>query len=248
MQPNKPTPPSTIWPDVVDILRRTRKSWVQANFGDAVVTMPNPDSLVIQIADAHRFGLLNGRANIIIEQAAKSVSGRQVAVSFVLKEDNYISALTDLDDESDADDADTEVIGVYHNAQNALIQPGKTEWPASQYFRKKWRPLLGPLLSELIRELRQRCHFKTQRNSFKTTYKSLAEALGVSERTIIRALGKDAQNNFKNAYFHHFIADIDTIRHQGTDGKIRNEGTRFTIYLDDPLTPNDQLKITELTK
>jgi hypothetical protein len=143
-------------------------------------------------------------------------------------------------DEPDPDDADAEFSGVYHDRRNAIIQPDRVELH-SQYFRRKWRPLLGPLLSELVRELRQRCHHKTGRNTFKTTYKSLAQALGVSERTIKRALERDDSGRFKNEYLNFFIHDMELLqRRDEHTGQIWTTGTRFVIYLDEPLTPEDE--------
>ncbi len=133
--------------------------------------------------------------------------------------------------------------GVYHTLEEEIIQPERREYnQATQYYRKKWRPLLGPTLSELVRELRQRCHYNTGRNKFDTTYKSLAADLGVSEPTIKRALQRDKIGDFKNEYLHYFIADIQTIRETNGKGEIRTKGTRFLIYLNDTLTPDDRAK------
>ena len=137
------------------------------------------------------------------------------------------------------DGGSDEYIGVYHNVDNAIIQPDHREWGATQYYCKHWRPLLGPTLSELIRELRRRCHYRSSRHSFKTTYKSLAEAIGVSERTVKRALERDTAGQFKNAYLGYFIAKMVLVQFRGDDGKTRCEGTRFYVYLDDALTPED---------
>ncbi len=103
--------------------------------------------------------------------------------------------------------------------------------------------MLGPTLSELIREIRQRCHYKSGRNSCKTTHKELAAVLGVSRDTIKRALGRDKEGAFKNEYLGYFIKAIETLRRQDDKGKIRNLGTRFVIYLDEPLTPKDEAKL-----
>ena len=155
------------------------------------------------------------------------------------------------DDEPDGDldnDPD-EYQGIYHNSEDAILQPDKLEYnQATQYYRKKWRPLLGPTLSELIRELRQRCHYKSKRNKFETTYKALATALGVSERTIKRALARDKDGQFKNEYLSCFIADIQVIRESRGKGEIRTKGTRFLIYLTDAITPEDREKVDDFRK
>lgn len=147
--------------------------------------------------------------------------------------------------ENDPDDYQ----GVYHNSEDAIIQPKNLEYnQATQYYRRKWRPLLGPTLSELIRELRQRCHYKSKRDKFQTTYKSLASTLGVSEATIKRSLARDKNGQFKNEYLRYFIADIQVIRESNGRGAIRTKGTRFLIYLTDTLTPEDRKKTEDLRK
>lgn len=153
------------------------------------------------------------------------------------------------DEPDDYDNDPDEYQGVYHNPEDAIIQPAQKEYnQATQYYRKKWRPLLGPTLSELIRELRQRCHYKSKRDKFLTTYKSLAAALGVSERTVKRALARDKEGRFANEHLNYFIADIQVIRESKGKGEIRTKGTRFLIYLTDTLTPDDRTKLDNLRK
>lgn len=143
----------------------------------------------------------------------------------------------------DDDQPDLSVTGAYHAAHNAIIQPDHKEYnQATQYYRTKWRPLLGPLLSELVRELRQRCNYHDGRNTFGVTYKALAQTLGVSERTIYRSLERDQNGDFKNAYLKYFIAETQTVKTRSANGHYRNLKTAFVVYLDDALTPEDQAK------
>ena len=108
--------------------------------------------------------------------------------------------------------------------------------------------MLGPLLSELVRELRQRCYFKSGRNTVKVTHQELARSLGVSRRTVLRALERDAAGRFKNQYLNYFIKDIEVLRKSNGKGAIRNLGTRFVIFLDEPLTPEDEAEFSRVTK
>lgn len=138
-----------------------------------------------------------------------------------------------------------EVTPTYHDERNRIIQPERVE-VHTQYFRQKWRPLLKPLHSELIRELRQLCYFgkgkdQNQRNHFKTTYYTLAKSLGVSESTIKRALSRN-DGDFVNPYLKYFIVEMETIKSTDKEGKFRNIGTRFVIFMDEPLTPIDSQK------
>ncbi len=182
-----------------------------------------------------------------VTRILQNIMDCNLKIIYSVKSPIYLPVEELLTQEPDDLAPDAEFEGVYHDRRNAITQPDKVE-QHTQYFRKKWRPLLGPLLSELVRELRQRCHYKTGRNTFKTTYKSLAEALGVSEKTIKRALARGEDGAFKNEHLNRFISSIETVRVQASDGKIRNQGTRFAIYRDDPLIPEHQVQITEGTK
>ena len=137
-------------------------------------------------------------------------------------------------------------VGVYRDKRNEIIRPDFVE-VHTQYFRRYWRPKLGPLLSELVRELRQRCYYgrgqdPKRRPTVNATYKELAAALGVSDRTIKRALQRDDAGNFANDNLHYFIKDMQPI-HVYTDGRILTVGTRFTIWLDEELTPEDLTRL-----
>lgn len=139
---------------------------------------------------------------------------------------------------------DIVVLGTYHHQYNDVIKPDLKEYnQATQYYRKKWRPLLGPTLSELVRELRQRCNYQDGRNVLGITYRELAQTIGVSESTIKRALARTREGEFKNDYLKYFIAATQTIKSIDAQGRFRNIKTRFVVYLDDALTPEDQAKI-----
>ena len=139
----------------------------------------------------------------------------------------------------------------YHDPRNEIIQPNKVE-VHTQYFRNHWRPLLGPLLSELVRELRQQCYHgkgedTTPRPTTDTTYADLAAALGVSEPTIKRALKRDKDGHFQNELLHEFIKGMKPVKVR-IQGQIRTIGTRFTIWMDEELTPADKAIHTEGSK
>lgn len=135
--------------------------------------------------------------------------------------------------------------GTYHNEYNSIVRPDKHE-RATIYFVKNWRPLLKPLCSELVRELRRRCYKDNNdagndRDNFKATYSSLASALGVGEATIKRALKRDSKGNFvNNPLLGNFIKSMENILKTDEKGNIRSFGTRFVIYLDEPYAPKDQ--------
>lgn len=180
---------------------------------------------------------LEKRLYVPILQAAQTVDETIQTIAFVA---------------SIPDAIDTPVIleGAYHQGANALIKPNKVE-VHTQYFRHKWRPKLGPLLSELVRELRQRCYYgqgedRQRRDTVEATLPDLAKALGVSRSTILRALKRDDDGKFENEFLHYFIRETEIIReYDPQKGKMINKATRFTVFLDEPLTPEDEQKLAQ---
>lgn len=112
---------------------------------------------------------------------------------------------------------------------------------ATHYFRLQWRPLLGPLLSEMIRELRQIGHEQNQTQSSEVVVEiaqgELAARLGVSRSTIARALMRDNQDNFKNPYLQYFITHVAVLTYRDRKGRVQKGKTRFTIQLNDSQIP-----------
>jgi hypothetical protein len=135
-----------------------------------------------------------------------------------------------------------EPIGSYIDQRNKIIKPEQVE-VHTQYFRIYWRPRLGPLLSELIRELRQRAYSgrgkdKTRRDTVSVTQSLLAHALGVSEKTVKRALLRDRKTGrFICEDLNKFILNITIVKRESDKGYMVNDKTLFTIALDEPLIP-----------
>ena len=196
---------------------------------------------------------LQHRLDDVVLRELRSITEEPVVIEWAVEKQPVFFAAEEAEEEEESEGkADVHFDGVYHDRRNAIIMPLKIE-VHTQYFRRKWRPKLGPTVSELIRELRQRCYHSKdnpaeRRNSFKTTNKSLGKALNVSESTILRILKRDDAGNFENEYLGRFIKSVETITYRKADGKIRNEGTRFTIYLDEPLIPDDEEKLKKDAK
>lgn len=203
------------------------------------------DTYIIGVPSHQIRERIEGRLNGLVVRVLSGVVGKPVKVTFKVFDTSLPTANEPEDYKEEEDGVQGD--GVYLEKRNAIIQPGKIE-QHTQYFRRQWRPLLGPLLSELIRELRQRCYYKNGRSDFKTSFKSLGLALKVSEVTIKRALARNKDGEFKNEYLGYFIKDMETVRYRRPDGTLRNVGTRFTIYLDEPLVPADEGKLTEVSK
>lgn len=189
---------------------------------------------------------IEGRLNELVVRMLSNVVGKPASVRFkVVATDVTIVEPEQIDNQEFTEDI--HVDGAYLDKRNAIIQPDKIE-VHTQYFRRQWRPLLGTLISELIRELRQRCYHNGRRATFKSSFGSLAKALKVSEVTIKRTLARNKSGKFKNEYLGCFIKDMEILRYRREDGTLRGAGTKFTIYLDEPLTPADEEKLTEVSK
>jgi hypothetical protein len=239
-----------IWAKTLEILqqqmtRATFNAWFK---GSRLVSvqkslLEDADTYTVEVASAQAVDWLEHRLKETIASALQVVVSRPAQLEFIAREQKAFTPLDQPEiEEAEPDRADAEFEGVYRNQELAIIQPDRV-MVFPQYFRKKWWPLLGPTLACLVMELRQRCHFKSGRNNFKTTYKSLAKAIGVSERTIHRVLERDEAGNFENEYLGYFIKDIEVLKESDGKGSIRNLGTRFVIYLDEPLTPEDQARL-----
>lgn len=229
-----------IWESVLARIQgEMQKAAFDVHFFGSEATLLDNSTLVVKLRSQNSVSWVKGQFAKRIEEHVEQVAGRPLSIEFEALTPLYANVDELLGEYEDDEGSDAEFEGVYHDERNTIIQPKQVE-VHSQYFRKKWRPLLGPLLSELVRELRQRCHRKSRRNNFKTTYKTLALALGVSERTISRALERDDQGVFKNDCLNYFIKDIEVLKSSNGKGSIRTDGTRFVIYLDEPLTPQDQ--------
>lgn len=227
-----------LWEDCLASLRgkllKQQYDWFEKSSANQV-----GNTLIIQFPPDANVEMIRARLCRIVEETVHSIYGElDIELQKIAVQDIVLPVDVYPDDDEDESPPDAEFSGIYHDKRNAIIQPDKLEIH-TQYFRNHWRRLLGPMLSELVRELRQRCHYKTGRNTFKTTYKSLANTLGVSEPTVKRALKRDKDGNFTNEYLGSFIASMDT-DYQRKDGKVRATGTRFAIYLDEPLTPQHQ--------
>jgi len=246
-----------LWPDVLADLRNqttaaTFDTWLASTKIVSIQqSLDSPPLYTIEGANSQAVDWLKHRLKDVIERTLASVAGAPVNVTFVAKKYEVYEPLDVLGDpdEPDADEPDAEFIGAYHDKRNAIIQPDRVE-VHSQYFRLKWRPLLGPLLSELIRELRQRCYYgkgkdTSRRNTAKVTQANLAKSLGVSRGTIVRALTRDEAGNFKNEYLEYFIKSMEVLKKEADNGRIIYDKTKFVIYLDDPLTPEDDKKVRD---
>ena len=150
-----------------------------------------------------------------------------------------------------------EIEGVYREARNNLIQPHKASL-VTDYFRRKWLPLLGPTLGWLVVGLRRRAYrnYKTgeTRDGFRCTYNDLAIESGVTHwRTVSRALKKPCTECKKHYGKVHPVAEHFILEHTPvyqTSKRFSRHvrvGTRFRVYFDDELTPADEKRAKSST-
>lgn len=138
--------------------------------------------------------------------------------------------------------------GTYRDAYNAITQPDEIHY-TSKYFHQKWLPLLGPDMWLLIWEMRTRCYRNKKtgvvRDTFESTYLELAAATGMGERTVWGLL--HPKDPLKKTYLDKFIISSKTKRRYSQKrGSSVNEKTEWQIRLDDPLTPEDEIKLEQM--
>lgn len=130
----------------------------------------------------------------------------------------------------------------YANAYNQLVKPDKV-FVATQYFRLRWVPLLGPALSWVIIALRQHCYWNKstgeKRDWCLITYEELAEEVGVSVSTLKRLLQQEHADKF--------VLDVtQRYRYDPNLQKQVRSKPMYRIRMDDPLVPEDEARLKEL--
>ena len=126
--------------------------------------------------------------------------------------------------------------GDYTTPYTSIVKPDKV-MVFTQYFRREWWPRLGPTLSMIIMELRQRCYWnkatREKRSTCIVSQKDLAAAIGVSVATVQRALRHPDADRF--------ILEVRPQYHYDQQLGARVRGPNlWRIRLDEPLTDEDQ--------
>jgi hypothetical protein len=130
----------------------------------------------------------------------------------------------------------------YANIYNEIVKPDRV-FVATQYFRKKWVPLLGPGLAWVIVALRQHCYWSRETGEKRDwciiSQEELAEEVGISLATLKRL--------FKHPYAGRFIMDVSKrYRYDKTKRKQVRKNSRYRIRMDDPLVPEDEKRLKKL--
>lgn len=130
----------------------------------------------------------------------------------------------------------------YANIYNELVKPDKV-FVGTQYFRRRWVPLLGPALAWIIVALRQHCYWRKstgeKRDWCLITQEELAAEVGVSPATLKRLL--------KHPHAGKFIVKIKhRYRYDARLGKRIRQKSMYQIRMDDPLVPEDETRLKTL--
>jgi hypothetical protein len=130
----------------------------------------------------------------------------------------------------------------YANVYNEIVKPDKV-FVATQYFRKRWVPLLGPALGWVITALRQHCYWNKGTGEMRdwclVTQQELADEVGISVSTLKRLLQHEHAGKF--------IADVThRYRYDASLQKQVRKPSMYRVRMDDPLVPEDGERLKEL--
>ena len=134
-----------------------------------------------------------------------------------------------------------EVLPFYHDLRNQIVRPLNLH-VETRYFFRKWKSELGPVLTLLIMELRDRCYYNPRtgerRDYCWPSQEELARAIGVSVRTVIRALQDPLAGKF--------IRVQHRYRYDPALGKKVRTSSAYVVSMDDPLRPEDEAVLTRM--
>ncbi len=129
----------------------------------------------------------------------------------------------------------------YANIYNEIVKPDRV-FVATQYFRKKWMPLLGPSLAWVIIALRQHCYWSREtgekRDWCLISQEELAREAGISVATLKRLLKHEHADKFIIEVTHRY-------RYDPKKRKQVRKKSRYRIRMDDPLVPIDEALLRE---
>jgi len=143
---------------------------------------------------------------------------------------------------ADRDDHIMALQEAYANAYNELVKPDKV-FVATQYFRLRWVPLLGPALSWVIIALRQHCYWNKstgeKRDWCLVSQEELADEIDISVSTLKRLLRQEHADKFILDITHRYRYDPNLRK------RVRNK-SMYRIRMDDPLVPEDEARLKKL--
>ena len=227
-----------LWPDCLDILRRQNtQAGFDAVYKNSTAYLGNTQLIIVaQSSMAQEW--MERRLNGVICQTIKSVwpefknGGGDIGITY------RWAGSPDLQ-------ADLAALNNAPVGEDLIFSYLSKKEASSQYFRRFWRPLLGPTLSELIRELRQRGYYGKEEEGPKeeihVRLDTLAQTLGIGTTTLDRYLKRDRTGKFEREYLNLFIMGMEIIKRYNPDkGRKVNDHVMFKIKQVDPLIPEHE--------
>ena len=137
----------------------------------------------------------------------------------------------------------------YYDIRNKIINP-RSIIQETRYFWNKWKPLLGPVLTILVMDLRSRCYLNLKtgekRDYCSPSCNEIANACGVSYRTVKSYLGKSFIKS--HPYLHLFLrTEFKYMYNEIYKKKVRVSNIYY-VAMDDPLIPEDEKQLTILAE
>lgn len=231
-----------LWPDWSDkILPTLRQQMTKSTYEAILVNSElykNGDTLIIIKAQSETAkAWLEGRLSELVKKSLITAGlPDSISLQFTYEGGGLLDTTTD-----QADDAQP----IWDGKAQVLWCLNHKE-ASSQYFRYYWRPRLGPLFSEIVRELRQIAYRKDNRSNevmVQTTHKQLGTMLGKSRSTITEALQRDGEMGkfYRNEYLHLFIKQSYTVScfHEANK-RYSHDHTNFLIAMIEPILPEHE--------
>ncbi len=130
----------------------------------------------------------------------------------------------------------------YIDARNTITQPDKMVF-LSQYFRRSWMPVLGPLGTAIVIYLRGACYHNRKsgetRDTVQISQREIAAGCGCSVPTLKRELER-------NLALGQFVRISPEWERDGINGRVRQLENHYKVAMDDPLTEIDEARLKEL--
>lgn len=134
------------------------------------------------------------------------------------------------------DDHPARIAGIYTQPYNEIVRPERV-WKISKYFLRRWTPYLSANEVWLVIGARQLSYFNERRPWFRAYDSTLAEAAGLHVKVFRRTIKKAICGG--EGFISSFLRKTADPHYQRRDGVTRQTQTRYSIRLDDPLTPGD---------
>ena len=130
----------------------------------------------------------------------------------------------------------------YIDARNTITQPDKMVF-LSQYFRRSWMPVLGPLGTAIVIYLRGACYHNRRsgetRDTVQISQREIAAGCGCSVPTLKRELER-------NLALGRFVQISPEWERDRINGRVRQLENHYKVAMDDPLTEIDAVRLKEL--